>query len=156
MNLDESEMSYSKSRDSTLEDYQKLVPKFLKLLASYGYSQAKLRAPLKVKKGDTLTTLSELSVKEALDKIAKGKFYSGKIRIHHNKKSISLSRSQISHDLTLEMNFQPDPKLKADIDNLFPKKKKKLSPGKEAEASYKASRKEMKKEKRRIEKRKKQ
>ena len=60
-------MSYSRSGDITQEEYQKLVPKFLKLLSSYGYSQAKIRSPLKFKKGDTITTFSDIIVKEFLE-----------------------------------------------------------------------------------------
>lgn len=139
-------MSYSKSGDITREDYHKLVPKFLELLTSYGYTQAKIRSPLQFKKGDAITTFSDLTVKEVLDKLTKEKFYSGKIHILHKEKSISLSRSKYTHDFTLELSFQPDIKLKRDFDKLFPKKKKLLSPGKEADASKKASKKEMDKE----------
>ncbi|MFX0182896.1 MAG: hypothetical protein ACFE95_07425 [Candidatus Hodarchaeota archaeon] len=138
-------MSYSRSLDITADQYRKMVPEFLRLLSKYSYSQAKIQSQIKLVKDDQITVFSDLSVKGILEKLAKFKFHSGKIMIHHKNKTIQLARSRYTEDLTLELDFIPGSDLKAELENLFPKRKK-ISPTKEADEIRKASEKERKKE----------
>jgi len=138
-------MSYSKSLDITAYQYSKLVPKFLSLLSKYSYSHAKIQSQIKLEKDDEIKEFSGLIVEDILKKLTKFKFHSGKILIYHKNKNIKLVRSRYTQDLTLELDFMPDSDLKADLEKLFPIKKK-ASPTKEADEIRKAAEKERKKE----------
>ena len=138
-------MSYSRSFDITADQYRKVVPEFLRLLSKYSYSQAKIQSQIKLVKGDETTVVSDLSIKDILDKLTKFRFHSGKILIHHKNKKIKLARSSYSQDLTFELDFIPGSDLKADLEKMFPKKKK-ISPTKEADEIRKEAEIERKKE----------
>lgn len=138
-------MSYSRSMDITADQYRKLVPEFLRLLSKYSYSQAKIQTQIELMKADETTIFSDLSIKEILEKLTKFRFHSGKIWIHHKNKKIHLTRSRYTEDLTLELDFIPGSDLKADLEKLFPKKKK-ISPVKEANELKKAADKEKQRE----------
>ncbi|MFX0122397.1 MAG: hypothetical protein ACFFAE_02085 [Candidatus Hodarchaeota archaeon] len=138
-------MSYSRSLDMTADQYRKMVPNFLRLLSKYSYSQAIIQSQIKLVKDDEIKVFSNLSVKDCLEKLTQFKFHSGKILMRHKNKEIQLARSRYTEDLTLELDFIPNSDLKADLENIFPKKKQ-ISPTKEAEKIKTATEIERKKE----------
>ncbi len=138
-------MTYSISMDITIEEYRRIIPKFLKLLNNQGYGKAKIISQMNFKKGDQILTYSNLLVAELLEKLETHRFESGKIKISHKDKEISLKRSPYTHDLTLELSLAPDKNLKAEVDTLF-KAQKIGTPSEIAEKSKKASQAELKKQ----------